>query len=80
MLDEVERDLGLWEETIPQAWGKIVGYTSQDAEEVGFEVANGHLTCIASVTLRTFLPWSWEMLQVSKGADLVLVDHMFFLI
>ena len=36
----------------PIGLGEIVGYTSQDAEEVGFEVVYGHLSCIASVTSR----------------------------
>ena len=30
--------------------GGFAGYASQDAEEVGFEVAYGHLGCIALVT------------------------------
>ncbi len=71
MSDEVDCNLGLWEELIPQAWGKIVGYASQDAEEVGFEVAYGHLGSITSVTSR------WHLFHVDFAHVTNVVLHVF---
>jgi hypothetical protein len=37
----------LWEQPIPKVWWKVVGYTGQDADEMGFKVAYGYFGCIA---------------------------------
>lgn len=50
--EEVDSDLGLGEEAIPQIKREVVGNTGQDAEEVGFEVADGDLGSVASVAAR----------------------------
>ena len=52
----------------PIVWGKIVGYARQDAEEMDFEVAYGHLGCIASVTTR----WYQFHVEFARVADVVL--------
>ncbi len=39
----------MWEQPIPKVWWKVVGYTGQDAEEMGFEGVCGYLGCVASV-------------------------------
>jgi hypothetical protein len=48
-LNQIDCDLGLWAQPIPQVWWEVVGYTDQDAEKMGFEVAYGNHGCIASV-------------------------------
>ncbi len=37
----IDHDLGMWEQPIPKVWWKDIGYTGQDAEEMGFESVYG---------------------------------------
>jgi hypothetical protein len=61
----------LWEQPIPKVWWKVVGFTGQDAEEMGFELAYGYLSCIASMA-----SW-WHQLHVRFANVMDVILHVF---
>jgi hypothetical protein len=70
--NQIGYDLDLWEQPIPKVWWKVVSYTGQDAEEVGFKVMyDGSLSCIESVASQ----WHYFHVEFKCVTDVVL--HVF---
>jgi hypothetical protein len=59
----------LWEQPIPKVWWKVIGYTGQDAEEMGFEVVHGILAA---------LHW-WHPVGTSSMSNLHVSQMCFFM-
>jgi hypothetical protein len=68
---EIDCDLGLWEQLIPKVWWKVVGYTGQDPEKMGFKVAYGYLGCIALVASQ------WYQFHVKIACVMDVIFHVF---
>jgi hypothetical protein len=54
LLQEVEGDLCLWEQSVPELEREAVSGASQYAEEVTFEVADGNFCSISTVAPRWY--------------------------
>jgi hypothetical protein len=50
--EEVEGNLGLWEQAVPKAGREGGGYTCEHTEEMRFKVSDGHFSCISTVATR----------------------------
>jgi hypothetical protein len=49
LAQEIDGDLCLWQEFVPQLEWEVVGNTSKDAEEMRLEIQDGDLGCIAEM-------------------------------
>ncbi len=68
LLNQIDHDLGLREQSIPKVRWKVVGYTGQDAEEIGFDVVYGYLGCVALVA-----SWRHQFhVKFARVADVIL--------
>ncbi len=52
LLEEIESKLSLWEQQVPEVWGKSGINARQDQQEMVLECANGVLCLIAAVHVR----------------------------
>ena len=57
LLKKVEREVGLWEQLVPNVVGEIWVNPCQDDKEVGLEGTYGSLRCIVAVEI-----WGYELL------------------